>query len=304
MAAAWMSFAFALACWAIAVLGCAAVTGSRGWSRHAWLFGLLALASPLLAPSSWIAVRALLAALATVVFGRAFDLTRRSGNLSFWGRAWLLVALFDVRAARREPPRFDRGEALWLLLHLVAFRLAWLAVFRLAPQLDGAPAWVIRWGAGLIACYAVVEIVQSMLLVGYRGLGIELPRINDFPIRSTTLAEFWGRRWNRAVSGWLNDYLFFPLARRRRPLHGIIAAFGASCALHFWFAWVPLDLLAGGMMASYFVIHALAMLLERTLGVSAWSIAARRCWTAAWIVGPSPLFIEPALRILAGFSCG
>jgi hypothetical protein len=288
----------------LAVLGCAAVTGSRSTARFAWLFGVLALCSPLLAPSSAVAVRTLLAAAATVVLGRGLDLTRRSDGLSFWGRAWLLVALFDVRAAQRVRPRFDRREALWLLLHLTALGLGGLVVFGLAPRLDGALAWITRWGAGLIACYGIVESVQSVLLLGYRGLGIELPRLNDFPIRSTTLAEFWGRRWNRAVSGWLNDYLFFPLARRRHPVLGIIAAFAGSCALHFWFAWAPLDLLAGLSMASFFAVHGAAMLLERTLVVSSWSLAARRSWTAAWIVVSCPLFIEPALRILAGFSPG
>ena len=55
------------------------------------------------------------------------------------------------------------------------------------------------------------------------------------------------------------------------------------------------------MMAAYFVIHGAGMLLERRLGVGMWRVGARRAWTLAWVLVPSPLFIEPALRMLAGF---
>jgi hypothetical protein len=146
-----------------------------------------------------------------------------------------------------------------------------------------------------------------------------------------------------------------PLARRRHATLGICAAFAGSTALHFWFAWVPLDLVGGSMMASFFVIHGAAMLLERQLGArgethrgssrrdfrrgreaetqlyrayckfrrqsprrkdqarcregfhhgllgaASWPRGVGRAWTLAWLLLPSPLFIEPALRMLAGF---
>jgi alginate O-acetyltransferase complex protein AlgI len=147
---------------------------------------------------------------------------------------------------------------------------------------------------------ACIETVHAAVLIIYRGFGLTFPRINDRPILSTTLAEFWGRRWNRAVSGWLHDNLFVPLARRRRPTLGICAAFAGSTALHFWFAWIPLDVFAGLLMASFFVVHGVGLLLERHIGVHHWGLGARRAWTAAWIAVPSPLFVEPALRLLAG----
>jgi hypothetical protein len=290
-------FGVALMVWIGSVLGCAVWSGREQPSRrHAWLLGLIALLSPMLAPPSWVAARVVLA-FGVLGLGRSLDLVRRGGGLSFWGRVWMLIAVFDVRVAQRRPPRFDGREAGWLLAHLVSFVLAWLVVFEHAD----ADAWLLRWSCGVIVVYALVESVHSALLLMYAALGVDLARVNDYPILSTTLSEFWGRRWNRAVSGWLNDFLFFPLARRRRAGLGIFAAFVGSAAMHFWFAWVPLDLVGGGMMASYFAIHGAAMLLERYLGVVTWRRAARRAWTLAWLLLPSPLFIEPALRMLAGF---
>jgi len=291
-------FAVAVAVWFVCVLGAAAWSGRSDAARgNTRLWGVGALVSPLLIPPTWVAGRVMLAAFGLLALGRSLDLVRRSAGLSFWGRVWLLTALFDVREAQRRRPSFDVREAGWLLVHLIAFRLAWLSVFEYA----GADAWVMRWGLGAVVVVALVESVQSILLIAYAGLGVALLRVNDYPIVSTTLAEFWGRRWNRVVSGWLADNLFFPLARRRRVTLGICAAFAGSTALHFWFAWVPLDLVGGAMMAGFFVVQAIGMLLERRLGVVRWPSGLRRVWTFAWLLLPSPLFIEPALRMLSGF---
>jgi hypothetical protein len=291
-------FGVALTVWIGSVLACAAWTGRKDAARrHARLLGLLALLSPILAPPTWVPARVVLGAFGVLGLGRSLDLVRRSEGLSFWGRVWMLTAVFDVREAQRCRPRLDVREAAWLLVHLASTCCAGLIVFEQA----NASAWLLRWSLGAVVVYALVESVQSFLLLLYAALGIELARVNDYPILSTTLAEFWGRRWNRAVSGWLNDNLFFPLARRRRVTLGICAAFAGSTAMHFWFAWVPLDLAGGAMMAGYFVIHGAAMLLERYLGVASWRVGARRAWTLAWLLLPSPLFVEPALRMLAGF---
>jgi hypothetical protein len=298
-------FAVAVAVWLVCVLGAAGFGGrTDGLRRLAQLFGVGALVSPLLIPPTWVAGRVVLAAFGVLALGRSRDLVRRSTALSFWGRVWLLTALFDVREAVRRPPRFNLREAGWLLVHLVGFGLAWLSVFEYANASAGGgrpDAWALRWGVGVVVLYSLVESLQSISLIAYAALGIELGRVNDYPIVSTTLAEFWGRRWNRVVSGWLNDNLFFPLARRRRVALGICAAFAGSTLLHFWFAWVPLGLVGGAMMAGFFVVQAVGILLERRLGVARWPSGLRRAWTFAWLLLPSPLFIEPALQMLSGF---
>jgi hypothetical protein len=257
----------------------------------------LALVAPLGLPDRWVIPRFLLTCVGVLALGRTLDLTLRPTQLSFAGRVWLLTALFDVRLAKRVTQRFDARELRWLLIHAVVVAAAVYAIIRIAPELDGPMYWLVRWGFGAAFCYAFVEALHSILLIGYRLGGIVLPRINDEPIRSTTLAEFWGRRWNRVVAGWLRDYLFFPLARRRKATLGICAAFAGSTILHFWIAWVPLNVEGGVLMASFFVVQGVALLLERRLRVERRRPAGRRGWTIAWMLLSSPLFVEPALRI-------
>lgn len=186
-----------------------------------------------------------------------------------------------------------------MLGHALLLALGWQGVFAWAPSFAGASYWLVRWGAGVVLCYGLVETIHSSLLLAHRALGVVVPRINDRPILSTTLVEFWGRRWNREVGAWLRNYAFMPLLRRARPRLAVAAAFVASAMLHLWVAAVPLGLRGGLTMASFFLVQALAFGLERRLGVRRWPTPLRRAWTVAALVGSSPLFVEPMLQILA-----
>jgi hypothetical protein len=285
--------------WALAVLVCAGLSCSanRAVRRGAIAVAMLAVIAPFWFPGRWVFPRFVLTAFGVLTLGRTLDLTLRPTPLSFGVRLWLLIGLFDVRRAQRIAARLDLAEARWLAIHAVVVGVAMLGIVRVAPEFEGPARWLVRWGFGVGFCYAAVETVHSILLIAYGLGGIGLPRINDAPIRSTTLAEFWGRRWNRVVAGWLRDYLFLPLARRRQATLGVCAAFAGSTIIHFWIAWVPLDLAAGLLMGSFFVVHALALLLERRLAVAGWPRAWQRGWTIAWLLLSSPLFVEPALRI-------
>jgi hypothetical protein len=294
--------AVCLVVWAVAVLACAGVSRPDNPSarRVALAIAFVALLVPLGFPAQWPLSRGTFTIFALAVFGRALDLALRPTALSFGARLWFLLALFDVRRAKRVAPRLDGAELRWLLGHAVAVAFASIGITLIAPALAGPARWWVRWSCGACFCYAYVEVLHSLLLIAYRLAGVALPRINDFPIRSATLVEFWGRRWNRVVAGWLRDYLFFPLARRGAPGAGVCLAFAASTALHFWLAFVALDLRGGLLMASFFVVQAVAILLERRLGVTRWPPGHRRAWAIAWLLASSPLFVEPALLIWFG----
>lgn len=213
-----------------------------------------------------------------------------------------MVAMFDLRELQRQPARVDLREGLWFGSHLGLFATCWYLIYLRPASLSNAGETGIRWTLGLALIYCLAELIQSSQLLVYHALGFELPRINDYPLRSLSLSEFWGRRWNRVVSAWLNENVFRPLARKRKAKLGLAAAFGASAALHFWLAWLPLDVRAGLTMASFFLVQGLALLAERTLGQTRWPRPLRRLWTLAWIAVPSPLFIEPALAMLDVFN--
>jgi hypothetical protein len=108
------------------------------------------------------------------------------------------------------------------------------------------------------------------LIVGAAGLlGRNVAGLQDHPLRSASLAEFWGRRWNRLVQLNLHRGFFRPRSRAHNPRRGILAAFTASAVMHAIAVadvahpretWLP----ALAVM-SFFWLHAAAILMERWL---------------------------------------
>ncbi|NVB38612.1 hypothetical protein G6O69_12295 [Pseudenhygromyxa sp. WMMC2535] len=301
-----MSLVFALALWLAAVLGISRFSDpSRPRRALAVLAVGLCFVAALAVPAGLVFVRFLFACLAVLVTGRSVDLLRGRGaavDPSAARRLWLLVAFFDVREAKACEPAFAARERVWLAGHLVVMGLgAWLGF---GASGAGWTYWAARWLGGLGFLYGLIEVLQSSMLLGYARLGVALPRINERPILSRTLAEFWGRRWNRVVSGWLRAGIFEPItgAERTPPRAAAAVAltFVASALLHLWVAWVPLGLCGGVTMASFFVVHGALMLAERGLGVRSWPALEQRAWTLAWLLLTSPSFIEPMMQIFAG----
>jgi hypothetical protein len=52
------------------------------------------------------------------------------------------------------------------------------------------------------------------------------------------------------------------------------------------------------LVFAYFVAQAFVMTIEQALHVRRWSHAAGHAWTIAWMLALSPMFVEPALRLL------
>ena len=90
----------------------------------------------------------------------------------------------------------------------------------------------VRWGVGLMTFYATVEVLASLLEQGYLVAGMQVPQLHRTPVFARTVQEFWGERWNLEVRRLLHRLAFMPLARKRRPAVGVLAAFGLSTLLH------------------------------------------------------------------------
>jgi len=91
----------------------------------------------------------------------------------------------------------------------------------------------------------------------------------DRPELSSSLSEFWGRRWNRLVQSDLDRGFFRPLARRGAWRAGTMAAFAASGVMH---AVAVLDadrwevtLLPAAAVMSFFLLHGALILVEQAV---------------------------------------
>ena len=66
----------------------------------------------------------------------------------------------------------------------------------------------------------------------FRAMGFAVEKLWDCPVAATSLGDFWGRRWNRIVPGFLREVVFMPLARRVGPKLALLAVFLYSGLYH------------------------------------------------------------------------
>jgi hypothetical protein len=255
------------------VLGVAAFLGAP------WLAGPIALH------------RGLTALVGGIGFLRVIDVVRVREPWSAGRRVLHVLSFVDSRTLRRAPPHLD-FSALGRTLLWAALAAAGLYAAHSARSLG-------RWGGGLVFAYAAIEAGYALVGAAYRALGFVTPRLHVLPLASLSVGELWSVRWARPVSAWLRERCFRPLARRGHPTLGLLFGFVASGLGHAYPVLVALDLPMAAMMFAFFVAQGIVVIVEVRLGTSRWSRPARRVWTVTMMVASSPLFVEPALRVLA-----
>ena len=256
----------------------ALVLGAAAFFGAPWLAGPI----PLLRGSS--------ALLGWVCLLRIIDTVRSREPWSARRRVLHVVSFVDSRTLRRAPPHLD----------LLTFgrALPWAALAASGFYVAHSPRHLVRWAGGLVFAYAVIESGYALAAVAYRALGFVAPRLHVWPAASLSVGELWGVRWARPVSAWLRETCFRPLARRGQPILGLLLGFLVSAIGHAYPVLVATDLSMAAMMFAFFLSQAIFVIIEARLGVSRWSRPVRRGWTVTIMVASSPLFVEPALRVL------
>ena len=297
--------------WLVWLPACAAfaslasqVAAPTGWRRHAAVaLSLAGLCAPWLAPSGSV-LRAAVALYLLWACAKVLDMVRdRTPRSPGFRWLWMLV-LHDLRrdgwarggARRQWRPGLLAMAAGGLAVTLASLHVALFEAEALAPT----PRWLVRQALGLVACYFGVEAALRAFEVVYRALGLRPPVLHDHPILSLSLAEFWGRRWNRVVGHWLFSTLYRPFALAGRASTGVAATFLGSALLHMYFTWAAIGFGWSLVMASFFVLQVPLMLLEVRLDQRRWPARWRRLWTLGCLGLTAPLFVEPTLHTLAG----
>ena len=278
-----------------------AVGAPAGWRRVA--------APALAAPSAllaWLMPGPVLFRFISAMF--SVLLVLRTIDLITWlrlplaSRLWLGFAVYEVwRVERIEPQRDLLLLRHFLLAALVTFgglALAYLGADALREAGAGDVAFhAFRWIVGGVAVVASLDVVDVGSRLIYETLGIRLPAMQRAPIRSKTLDEFWGRRWNTVVHGWFRRHIFAPLARRGWARLGMGLSFVASVLMHVWVVAAPTGNRFIVPMGAFFALQGIFTLLERPLRVRHWRSGPARLWTLGLVALTSPLFVEPMLVI-------
>ena len=164
---------------------------------------------------------------------------------------------------------------------------------------------LIGW-TGMIGMVLVLHFGVFRALAGFwQRHGVRVRPLMDAPLRAVTVAEFWGRRWNRAFRDLSQTLLGRPLARRWGSGVALWAVFLISGLAHEVVISVP----AGtgyGLPTAYFALQAGAMVMEKRFRLHG------HVWALTVIALPAfylfhPPFVErvilPFLTTLGALPC-
>lgn len=278
------------------MIACAIVIGRARW-RIALAFAIAAAALPVpwTLPEREVGLRAVIGLFSLFPTMRTIEVVRDRRDHSLAMRFAYFLTPLDLREIGRAPPALDGRLAARIALHaaLAAGGAAILAT-------TGPDALALRLLAVLLVLYGVLDAVASTMRWAARLAGIDVPELQRHPILADSVSDFWGRRWNRAVGGWLRRQVFSPLARRVGPASAIAGSFAVSAWIHFHPMWIAAGLGPAASFGGYFLVEGALAIVESRAGISRWPRVPRRIWTIVAVLAPSPLFLHPLLRVFGG----
>ncbi len=197
--------------------------------------------------------------------------------------------------SKESPETPKLREWMWAAFKTsVGFGLIWTSANEsiLDPVMAGG---IVIVGLALMLHFGIFELLG----LHFRSRGIQVTQIMCRPLYSTSLAEFWGRRWNTAFSHLTRVYVFRPLRELANARFAMLAGFVVSGLVHDFVISVPAG--AGyGMPTVYFLIQAAGVLVQRSrLAKSVGINCGPRGWafTLAVVLAPVTLLFPPAFVV-------
>ncbi|MEN3370894.1 MAG: hypothetical protein V7609_3037 [Verrucomicrobiota bacterium] len=222
---------------------------------------------------------------------------RRSGRVCPFRAVAYLFAWPGMDAARFLSPDLApcpsrAGMMKSAALAAVRILLGALLLFVVARHAAGAilMGWIGMVGMILILHFGLFDLGS----IGWRALRVDAPPIMNRPLGSTSVSEFWGRRWNAASNDLAVRLVFRPVARNTGAAAATLIAFAVSGLIHELVISLPVG--GGfGLPTAYFLVQGIAVLVERRLrfriGISGW------LFTMFVVVAPAYwLFHPPFVR--------
>jgi alginate O-acetyltransferase complex protein AlgI len=189
-------------------------------------------------------------------------------------------------ANQRVPPPRGR-DWFWALFETILGAILVWVVARILPA--GKPltrGWVGMLGLILLLHFGSFQIVSLF----WRSLGVDARPIMSAPLRSTSLSEFWGKRWNLGFRQLSYDLIFRPLHKSWGPGVAGFLVFIVSGLIHDLVISLPAR--AGyGLPTAYFVLQGVGVAVERsTLGKRLGLREGPRGWSFMAVFTGGPVF--------------
>jgi len=233
--------------------------------------------------------------------------TRRRIAHSSWRSAAYLLAwpgmdaesFLDLSRHIRPPPL---RAWLWAISKTALGATLFGVIARKLPQ--GQP--LLRGWTGMLGLILILHCgTFEIAALCWRRLGVDAVPIMSDPLRSRSLSEFWGKRWNLGFRQLSHDLIF-------QPLHRILGA-GVAGFLVFVSSGLIHDLVISvparggyGLPTIYFVIEGLGVAVQRSVFGRKLGLRGNlRGWVfmAVLTVGPIFLLFHPpfVLRVIIPF---
>jgi len=228
--------------------------------------------------------------------------SRRAGRVCPFRSAAYLFAWPGMDASRflspNLAPRCPRSEMMKsAALAIVRILLGTFLLFALARHASDLilAGWIGMLGLILILHFGLFALAS----IGWRALRVDAVPIMNRPLRSTSISEFWGRRWNAAFNDLAVRLVFRPVTRHTTVFAATLIAFSVSGLIHELVISLPAG--AGfGLPTAYFLVQGLGILAERSpagkrlrlgIGITGW------VFTMVIVAGPAFwLFHPPFVR--------
>jgi hypothetical protein len=193
-------------------------------------------------------------------------------------------SFLDARESVRPPLA---SEWLWATCEAAVGAILFWFVARSVPQ--GRPllrGWVGMVGLIIFLHFGAFKMVSLL----WQSFGVKAEPIMSAPLRSTSLAEFWGKRWNLGFRQLAHELIFRPLYRNVGPEAAGFLVFVFSGLIHDLVISLPAR--GGyGLPTMYFLVQGTGVMIEHSRVGKKLGLARGACgWCFMMLFLTLPLF--------------
>lgn len=209
----------------------------------------------------WLFVSAVFAGCKWLTWRRALianhppSFKRTLGYLMAWPGMDATSFLHGKHEPRPKPGKWCLG----IIRFAAGIALVYLASKHTLTSHPIANAWIGMFGLTLILHFGSFHLIA----LAWQRAGVPAKPLMQSPATATSLADFWGMRWNTAFNKLVHDLAFRPLARQLGVAWAMMGVFAISGVIHELAISFP----AGGgygFPCGYFILQGLGVLMERS----------------------------------------